>query len=263
MSNLPLDLILIRHGESERNLIAKDNEIEFDEKEYKSIHSSKFRLTEEGKKQSIVTGKYIKEHISSNFDKYYTSDYIRTKETAGLLNLENALWDCEFLIRERDNGVLSGLSNIEKELLYHDEILRRNKNLFYFAPIGGESIANVCLRVEQFLSLLCRNATGMKVIIVTHGHVLRAFRIRLEKMNHNEIEELYKEENKTILNTQIIWYSRKNPNTNTISSNLIYRKTVCPWNIEECDEDWITLKKNNLLSNEDLLHSIHNVKNIL
>ena len=144
MSNLPLDLILIRHGESERNLIAKDNEIEFDEKEYKSIHSSKFRLTEEGKKQSIVTGKYIKEHISSNFDKYYTSDYIRTKETAGLLNLENALWDCEFLIRERDNGVLSGLSNIEKELLYHDEILRRNKNLFYFAPIGGESIANVC-----------------------------------------------------------------------------------------------------------------------
>jgi broad specificity phosphatase PhoE len=263
MSNLPIDLILIRHGESERNLIGKNNEIEFDEKEYKSIHSSKFRLTEEGKKQSIITGKYIKENISNNFDKYYTSDYIRTKETAALLNLENALWDCEFLIRERDNGVLSGLSNIEKELLYPDEIVRKKQNLFYFAPLGGESIANVCLRVEQFLSLLCKNAGGMKVIVVTHGHVLRAFRIRLEKMNHNEIEELYKEENKTILNTQIIWYSRKNPNSNKISNNFRYRKIVCPWNLEECNEDWITLKKNNLLSNQDLLDSIHDVKNIL
>lgn len=85
----------------------------------------------------------------------------------------------------------------------------------------------------------------MRVIVVTHGHVLRAFRIRLEKMNHNEIEELYKEENKTILNTQIIYYSRKNPNTNEISSNLKYRKMVCPWNLEEYNEDWVTLKKNN------------------
>lgn len=263
MSNLPIDLILIRHGESERNLIGKNKEIIFDEEEYNSIHSSKFRLTEEGRKQSIITGEYIKENISNNFDKYYTSDYIRTKETAALLNLENALWESDFLIRERDNGVLSGLSDIQKEILYPNEILRKKQNLFYFAPIGGESISNVCLRVELFLSLLSRNASNMRVIVVTHGHVLRSFRIRLEKMNHNEIEELYKEENKTILNTQIIYYSRKNPNTNEISSNLKYRKMVCPWNLEEYNEDWVTLKKNNLLSNQDLLDSIQDVKHIL
>jgi len=263
MSNLPIDLILIRHGESERNLISKDNSIEYDKEKYNSTHSSKFRLTEKGKEQSLITGQYIKNNISEKFDKYYTSDYIRTKETAGLLNLENAMWECEFLIRERDNGVLSGYSKEDKKLLYPEELKRKEKNLFYFSPIGGESLANVCLRIEQFINILCRYASGMKVIVVAHGHVLRAFRIRLEKMNHNEIEELYKEENKTILNTQIIWYSRRNPDTNKISNDLKYKKVVCPWNLEKCNEDWISLKKNNLSTNDDLLNSISDVKNIL
>jgi len=263
MSTLPIDLILIRHGESERNLISKNKDIIYNKEEYESTHSSKFRLTERGKEQSIITGDYIRQNISDKFDKYYTSDYIRTKETAGLLKLDNAQWECEFLIRERDNGVLSGYSKEDKKRLYPDEVKRKEKNLFYFSPIGGESLANVCLRIEQFINILCRYASGMKVIVVAHGHVLRAFRIRLEKMNHNEIEELYKEENKTILNTQIIWYSRRNPDNNKISSDLKYRKIVCPWNLEECNENWITLKKNNLLSNEDLLNSICDIKNIL
>ena len=263
MSSLPIDLILIRHGESERNLISKNENIKYDKTEYESIHSSKFRLTEKGREQSLICGEYIKKNIDTKFDKYYTSDYIRTKETAALLNLDNSLWECEFLIRERDNGVLSGYSKEDKKRLYPDEVKRKEKNLFYFSPIGGESLANVCLRIEQFINILCRYASGMKVLIVAHGHVLRAFRIRLEKMNHNQIEELYKEENKTILNTQIIWYSRRNPNSNKISKDLKYRKMVCPYNLDLCNDDWITLKKNNLLSNEDLLNSICDIKNIL
>ena len=243
MSILPIDLILIRHGESERNLISKDENIEYDKEEYNSTHSSKFRLTQKGKEQSIITGQYIKNNISKTFDKYYTSDYIRTKETAALLNLDNAFWESEFLIRERDNGVLSGYSKEDKKKLYPDEVKRKEKNLFYFTPIGGESLANVCLRIEQFINILCRYASGMKVIVVAHGHVLRAFRIRLEKMNHKQIEELYKDENKTILNTQIIWYSRRNPHTNKISNDFKYKKVVCPWNLEECNEEWITFKK--------------------
>tara|TARA_B100001094_G_scaffold315031_1_gene354519 strand:- start:68 stop:859 length:792 start_codon:yes stop_codon:yes gene_type:complete len=263
MSILPIDLILIRHGESERNLISKDENIEYDKEEYNSTHSSKFRLTQKGKEQSIITGQYIKNNISKTFDKYYTSDYIRTKETAALLNLDNAFWESEFLIRERDNGVLSGYSKEDKKKLYPDEVKRKEKNLFYFTPIGGESLANVCLRIEQFINILCRYASGMKVIVVAHGHVLRAFRIRLEKMNHKQIEELYKDENKTILNTQIIWYSRRNPHTNKISNDFKYKKVVCPWNLQECNQEWITFKKKNLLSNQNLLDSICDVKNLL
>ena len=263
MSNLPIDLILIRHGESERNLISRDENIEYDKEEYNSTHSSKFRLTKKGREQSIITGEYIKNNISEKFDKYYTSDYIRTKETAALLNLENALWESDFLIRERDNGVLSGYSKEDKKKLYPDEVKRKEKNLFYFTPIGGESLANVCLRIEQFINILCRYASGMKVIVVAHGHVLRAFRIRLEKMNHKQIEELYKDENKTILNTQIIWYSRRNPHTNKISNDFKYKKVVCPWNLQECNQEWITFKKKNLLSNQNLLDSICDVKNLL
>ena len=88
MSNLPIDLILIRHGESERNLIGKNNEIEFDEKEYKSIHSSKFRLTEEGKKQSIITGKYIKEN--SYWKSYNINTLVNELNESNKKNLTNS-----------------------------------------------------------------------------------------------------------------------------------------------------------------------------
>lgn len=67
-------------------------------------------------------------------------------ETAGLLGIDNAEWSVEFSIRERDNGVLGGLSKKERKEEYAEELQRRDRDLFYWQPPGGESIASMCFR---------------------------------------------------------------------------------------------------------------------
>ena len=67
-------------------------------------------------------------------------------ETAGLLGMGNADWNVEFNLRERDNGVLAGLSKKERKKEFADELARRERDLFYWQPPGGESVATMCLR---------------------------------------------------------------------------------------------------------------------
>ena len=74
-------------------------------------------------------------------------------ETASLLGLEHADWFVEFSIRERDNGVLGGLSKKERKEEFAAELARRERDLFYWQPPGGESIAGMCLRLEEIYFL--------------------------------------------------------------------------------------------------------------
>lgn len=71
MENGPVDLVLVRHGESEGNLAQYRSKhgIEDDWKgEFGERHSSRYRLTDEGRKQAAFAGKWIKENIYSEFD---------------------------------------------------------------------------------------------------------------------------------------------------------------------------------------------------
>jgi NAD+ kinase len=101
---MPIDLLLVRHGESEGNLAheraANNDGSAFGNKHFKSKHSSLWRLTDKGRKQADVTGKWIKENIGSA-DYYFCSEYIRAMETSALLDLPNAEWKTSFYIRVR------------------------------------------------------------------------------------------------------------------------------------------------------------------
>jgi phosphohistidine phosphatase SixA len=61
-------------------------------------------LTDKGIKQAKVTGEWIRENIGDQFDRYYTSEYVRAMETGAHLGLPNAKWYTEIVLRERDKG---------------------------------------------------------------------------------------------------------------------------------------------------------------
>lgn len=67
-------------------------------------------------------------------------------ETSALLGFEHADWQVEFNLREKDNGVLAGLSKNQRAEEYAAELARRERDIFYFEPPGGESIATMCNR---------------------------------------------------------------------------------------------------------------------
>ena len=60
---LPIDLVIIRHGESEGNLAKKNLKHE----KLSKRHTSKYRLTDNGRYQSITAGKWIKNNITKNY----------------------------------------------------------------------------------------------------------------------------------------------------------------------------------------------------
>jgi NAD+ kinase len=105
----PIDLVLLRHGESEGNIAQDQSKLGDDslwsKDNFVNRHTSQYRLTDLGRKQAKAAGKYIRQHISKTFDRYYCSEYIRAMETASLLGMKGARWFCDFYLRERDKGV--------------------------------------------------------------------------------------------------------------------------------------------------------------
>jgi NAD+ kinase len=68
---MPLDLVLVRHGESEGNVASRfaeagDNSV-FSE-EFCNRHNSRLRLTDRGRQQASAAGDWIKRNIGDHFD---------------------------------------------------------------------------------------------------------------------------------------------------------------------------------------------------
>jgi broad specificity phosphatase PhoE len=68
-------IIFVRHGESTENKASTDN---------KSYDPNNIKLTELGKQQAMITGKYLYK-IFGKFDKVYSSPATRCKETANII----------------------------------------------------------------------------------------------------------------------------------------------------------------------------------
>ena len=185
-----LDLILVRHGESEGN-VARQLSLSGDhslyEGEFLKRHSSLWRLTDKGRAQSRAAGSWIKQNFDINsFNRHYTSEYIRAMETAALLDFpKECNWFAEVFLRERDWGQLDLMSQEERIKKFSHELKRRDRDRFFWSPPGGESLANVAQRVDRFLTMLHRECPDEKAIVVCHGEVMWAFRLRLERMSHS------------------------------------------------------------------------------
>jgi len=110
---LPLNLVIVRHGESEGNIAnrrsRKGDNSDFTP-EFLNRHSTKLRLTDKGKVQAKMAGDWLKSQGLDRFDGYYVSEYTRAVETAALLDLPDADWNMDFQLRERDHGQVDMLA---------------------------------------------------------------------------------------------------------------------------------------------------------
>src|SRR5262245_51585291 len=98
---LPIDLGLVRHGQSEGNaakrLSEKGDHSAYTAK-FRERHTASFRLTDLGREQARGTGRFIEREFLQHraFDRYITSEYVRAIETAAHLELGGAEWFCDF-----------------------------------------------------------------------------------------------------------------------------------------------------------------------
>lgn len=119
--SMPLDLYVIRHGESEANVIVQAGE-QGDNSLYTqdnvTVPDRSWRLTATGRKQADCIGRWL---VSQQqlFDRYMVSPYVRTRETAATMALPKAKWEENRVLRERSWGEINTITKDEFKTTTH------------------------------------------------------------------------------------------------------------------------------------------------
>lgn len=176
-----VNLILVRHGESEWN------------KKGLWTGLTDIKLSKKGIEESKLAGEKLKEfHI----DIAYSSALKRAKQTLdeikNVLGLQNIQTYENQAFNERDYGIYTGKNKWEIQKEVGEEkfkILRRG----WDSPIPeGETLKDVYNRVVPYYEteILSKLEKGKNILIIAHGNSLRALVKYLENLSDNDVENL-------------------------------------------------------------------------
>lgn len=263
---MPMDLYLVRHGESEQNTLVNANRSGHEEmftQELVTVPDRSWRLTGTGRKQSHLIGRWLANQQQS-FDRYLVSPYIRALETAVNMELPGARWEENRLLRERSWGEISTRPRTEFREQYPNNWEFMHSDPLYWVPPAGESIADVSEnRAHNLLTSLAKTACGQSVVMVTHGDFMDALRINIEEVSDEEYLERSHDAHYAITNCTCIHYSRRDPMTGRTHDRLGFVQIARPaqdehgkWTVQE--EPWRAFERR-LLTNGDLLNEVRNV----
>ncbi|MFT4126859.1 MAG: histidine phosphatase family protein [Gordonia sp. (in: high G+C Gram-positive bacteria)] len=229
---MPTDLVLVRHGQSEANIIQTIRKADPHADApagFHDRHDSRMRLSGLGRDQAAATGAWLRETFPDGFDRYYVSSLARTVETAGTLGLGGS-WTIDDRWRERDWGEYGLLSGAEQQEMFGLSATLKNQSKWYWRPPGGESLATgVRLRFEDILDTMHRELDGKRVIAVTHGEMMEVGRLVLERLLPEEWQQQQRDDDFEIANCQILHYTRRDPETGEIARRLRWRRAVCAY----------------------------------
>ena len=182
-------LVIVRHGESERNVHRAEAQREGRLEYHGDVRDMDVALTPRGLRQARETGKYLGQEF--RFDRVFVSPYERTLLTATTLVKQFAYQvelTLEERIREKEFGILDGLTSQGIRSKYPDEWQRRQREgKYYYRPPGGESYPDVALRVHSFLGTLARDFRKQSVLVVCHSVVVLTFRRLLERLTEKTL----------------------------------------------------------------------------
>jgi NAD+ kinase len=263
---MPIDLVLVRHGESEGNAAkrrSRDGETGLYDEVLGGRHTRSYRLTNKGCTQAAKAGDYIRARLG-HFDRFIVSEYARAVETAALLAIPDAQWHKDFYLTERDWGDLDNCTEEERGTKFGEALAMWDVEPFFWRPPNGEHMGALSLRLNRILHTLHRECSDKRVIMVCHGEVMWAFRVMLERMPQERYRELHESKDSAdrINNCQIHHYTRRNPVTEKLAKYANWMRTIRPTSNPIEVSDWQEIKRP-VYSNEDLLESLQHYPRIL
>lgn len=257
---LPKNLILVRHGQSEANIVQKNVPGYIIPENFGARHDSHMRLTDEGREQARLAGLWIKENLPK-IDKSYVSPHIRTRETAANLRL-NTQWEIDDLWRERDWGEYGGgLSPQQQKERFPHAYAMKKLHPWYWKPVGGETLATgVRYRAERVLENIQQlNPTPEYVLGVTHGEFITTMRFILEHTTVEQWAEMDKDKKYSVKNCSITHYTRINPITGEEEENYGWVRMINTTNPELSPDNgsWRRITRKTF-TDEELLQTVNN-----
>ncbi len=255
---LPKNIVLVRHGESEGNLVRHGSASGV------AVHDRldcDWRLTDKGRAQAEAAGAWLREQFTRGFRRHYVSDYVRAKETAVHLALPNAVWLVDPALRERDYGVLDVLPPEQVEQMYPDNVRIEKANPFYWRPPEGESIADLIIRLRAgVIDGLHGECADDDVLIVCHGQVMWAMVAMLTRMLPARFNELArsKDPHDRMQYCQIIRFTREDPEGGRVERYLKWMRWSCPGDPSLSRDRWEQIERP-LYTNEDLRAQVETI----
>jgi glucosyl-3-phosphoglycerate phosphatase len=218
------ELWLVRHGESEGNVAAAEANAAGAEEIAVPARDPDVRLSELGRRQAAAVGAALAgRDAATRLDGVLCSPYERARETARLA-LDTAGLQLPLRIderlRDRELGVLDRLTEAGVVARYPEEHERRRwQGKFYHRPAGGESWADVALRLRSWLSDLDAETAGTRVLVVCHDVVIVLLRYICEGLDEEGVMDL----------------ARATPVRNAALGRLV-RADGGPWTVVEYDD---------------------------
>ena len=188
----PETITLVRHGESVGNLAdAEAHERKADRLDL-AARDADVELSDNGRRQADALGRWYRQATDAERPTLVVaSPYRRAADTARLAVGEHLEVVVDERLRERDLGVLNGLTGQGIRAAYADEAERRDKlGKFYYQPPSGESWADVVLRVRSVLADLRHDFEDARVWMFTHQAVIMSFRYVLEGLSEHDLLEV-------------------------------------------------------------------------
>ena len=199
--NWPERLYLVRHGQSQGN-VARDaadeaglHEIGID------VRDVDVPLSDLGIRQTKAAGRWFAAlPRDERPELILSSPYVRARQTADIICKADALAGgpartiVDERLREREFGIFDRLTTIGIRERFPDEAAhRRRLGKFYHRPPGGESWADVVLRLRSMLNTINLHYCDKRVLIVCHQVVVLCFRYILEGLDEETILRIDKQ----------------------------------------------------------------------
>lgn len=229
----PLRLVLVRHGESESNIVQqaqKRGETSPIEGLVNSRADWKQRLSPVGREQAARAGWELRQLYGGlgYFDACYVSPFIRTRETAVILSgKSNVEWRIDDRLSERIWGIYGLVSRSEQRSHFPLTAKLANDDPWYIRYDGGESLFDVYNRFKDFSAKMWRENAGQNVLVVAHQQYIQTVCYDIEKMLPEDWDSVWENRKYIIPNCGAVEFSRVNPlDPNDIREKFSWRRFI-------------------------------------
>ena len=188
---------LVRHGESVGNVADAEAHEQGAGRLQLDVRDPDVPLSETGCSQAQALGRWMADLpdeqrptavLSSPFTRALTTAQLAAEPLGLKVRIDERL-------RERDFGAFDGMTGAGIREEYPQEAERRDLlGKFYYRPPGGESWADVALRIRSLLATEGLRNDCERLVVVAHQAVIMVFRYVLEGLTEQELLAVDKEE---------------------------------------------------------------------
>ena len=159
----PNSIVLVRHGESEGNVVSAED-ISFADKA-----NHRFSLTEKGREQARRAGEVLRKD-GRVFDAYFVSTFLRTQQTMSLM-FPNVTPIIDSRLNELWRGIWHTMSPVQVEEFYPEEkAIKARDGWFHYMPPAGQACQDVELMIHSLLLYFSLFYSGKNILIAGHGN---------------------------------------------------------------------------------------------